>query len=400
MPATPTSDHRIARPLVPLLLAVGLVATLSCGPRASIPQVTTDVEPHSVFHAVLVEPRATTPNISMNELDRLLTAGVLLLDNRPFVEFALGHIPGARNVAPKPGMPMSEYTSDVAEVGRLVGNDRSRPIVLYCAGPFCGKSARVADELLAAGYTSVRRFQLGAPVWRALGRPMVVEAEGIRHVLENDRTARLIDARAPEAFGSGSIPGAINVREGEVRTAKDDGRLPMEDHNTRIIVVGAGADDARALAEELARNAFHNVGYFEHGVAALRPVLAAAHAAAVRVTRVDDVRMPVAGELTQATVHETDRMVSRIMRLAPGASIAEHHHPFFDETFVVQSGTVRLLLDGRSHDLRAGDVVHIPAGTVITGTNAGSGQAAVVVTWATTGRPGPLTIPGRPAPHH
>jgi hypothetical protein len=25
---------------------------------------------------------------------------------------------------------------------------------------------------------------------------------------------------------------------GEVKTAKDDGRLPMEDHNTRIIVFG------------------------------------------------------------------------------------------------------------------------------------------------------------------
>lgn len=365
-----------------------------------MPRVAPDDRPPSIFHAVLAEPRATTPDISLNELDRLLAAGVLLLDNRPFMEFALGHIPGARNVAPRPGRPMSEYTSDVAEVGRLVGNDRSRPIVLYCAGPFCGKSTRVADELLAAGYGSVRRFQLGAPVWRALGRPMVMEAEGIRHVLENDRTARLIDARAPGASTARGIPGAINIRPGEVRAAKDDGRLPMEDHNTRIIVVGDGAADARALAEELARNAFHNVGYFERGAAALLPVLTAAGAPAVRVSRVDDVRAPAAAELTQATVHETDRMVSRIMRLAPGAPIAEHHHPFFDETFVVQSGTVRLVLDGRAHDLRAGDVVHIPAGTVIAGTNAGSGPSAVVVTWAATGRPGPLTIPGRPAPHH
>jgi hypothetical protein len=36
----------------------------------------------------------------------------------------------------------------------------------------------------------------------------------------------------------------------------------MEDHNTRIAVFGADAAQARAVAEEIARNAFHNVGYF------------------------------------------------------------------------------------------------------------------------------------------
>jgi hypothetical protein len=49
---------------------------------------------------------------------------------------------------------------------------------------------------------------------------------------------------------------------GEVRRAKDDGRLPMEDHNTRIVVFGQDAAEARALAEAVAREAFHNVAYF------------------------------------------------------------------------------------------------------------------------------------------
>jgi hypothetical protein len=33
----------------------------------------------------------------------------------------------------------------------------------------------------------------------------------------------------------------------------------MEDHNTRVVVFGATAEQARAAAEEIARNAFHNV---------------------------------------------------------------------------------------------------------------------------------------------
>ena len=46
------------------------------------------------------------------------------------------------------------------------------------------------------------------------------------------------------------------------RRAKDDGRLPMEDHNTRIVVLGADAGAARYVAEAIAREAFHNVSYF------------------------------------------------------------------------------------------------------------------------------------------
>jgi hypothetical protein len=36
----------------------------------------------------------------------------------------------------------------------------------------------------------------------------------------------------------------------------------MEDHNTRIVVFGKDAAQARALAEAVAREAFHNVAYF------------------------------------------------------------------------------------------------------------------------------------------
>ena len=62
---------------------------------------------------------------------------------------------------------------------------------------------------------------------------------------------------------------------GEVKRAKDDGRLPMEDHNTRIIVFGRTAEQARAVAEAIVGEAFHNVsffnGSFEQFRSALRP---------------------------------------------------------------------------------------------------------------------------------
>ena len=234
----------------------------------------------SIYQATLEEAGQKTLEVSTEDLKRILAAGsAVVVDARPHLEYAMSHIPGARNVAPKAGVSMSMYVSDVSEVERLVGGDRSRALVLYCNGPFCGKSKRLGEELLAAGFTSVRRYQLGIPVWRALGGLTEIEVEAVQHVYRNDRTAVFIDARATEEFGAGSLAGARSIPQGatqpgkdvgEVRRAKDDGRLPMLDHNTRIIVFGKDGTQARALAEAIIGEAFHNVSYFAGTVETLR----------------------------------------------------------------------------------------------------------------------------------
>ena len=118
-----------------------------------------------------------------------------------------------------------------------------------------------------------------------------------------------------------------------------------------------------------------------------------------KVVSVAAVRPPAAGALSSDDVYASDRMTTRIMRLAPGASIAEHHHPSHNEAFIVHAGALTVRLDDRVHEVRAGDVIQIPAGTVISGSNTGAQEAVVVVVFANAGRPGPLTVPGRPAHH-
>jgi rhodanese-related sulfurtransferase len=228
--------------------------------------------PVALKDAVTGDADDATREVSTGELKSLLAGGgIVLIDARPALEYAISHIPGAVNVAPKPGVTMSLYVSDVAEIGRLVRENKSAPLVLYCNGPHCGKSKRLAAELVAAGYANVRRYQLGIPVWRAAGGVCAIEAEGLAHVIGHDETAVIIDTREPKEFERGSWPGARNIPRplvlegkdvGEVRRAKDDGRLPMEDHNTRVIVIGTDADAARYVAEALAREAFHNVSFF------------------------------------------------------------------------------------------------------------------------------------------
>jgi rhodanese-related sulfurtransferase len=229
--------------------------------------------------AVSAKPDAGPPEVSTQDLQEILrNQSALVLDTRPHLEWSISHIPGALNVAPKPGVPIALYTSDVAEIGRLVEGNKAQPLVLYCNGPFCGKSKRVAKELINDGYTNVRRYQLGAPVWRALGGVMVIEPDGVRYVFKNDQTAVWIDGRDSTEFLAGSIPGARNIPRskvlpgkdvGEVFAAKNDGRLPMTDHNTRIIVFGKDGEQAREVAEALIREAFHNVSYFDSSFEAL-----------------------------------------------------------------------------------------------------------------------------------
>jgi rhodanese-related sulfurtransferase len=230
------------------------------------------VQAQTIEQATLAEANPTTQQVSTDEVRRILADGTAtVLDARPYLEYAISHIPGARNVAAKPGVPMSMYISDVAEISRIAGGDKAAPLVLYCNGPYCGKSKRLAEELLQAGFTNIRRYQLGIPVWRALGGVCEIDLAGLRHVLAQDRTAVLLDVREAVEFQKGTLPGARNIPRslvlegkdvGEVRKAKDDGRLPMEDHNTRIIVIGADAGTARYVAEAIAHEAFHNVSYF------------------------------------------------------------------------------------------------------------------------------------------
>ena len=233
-----------------------------------------DAQPAGSIHqATLQESDQKTKEISTEELRSVLADNsATVFDARPFKEYAISHIPGAINVSAKPGVEISLYVSDVAEIGRVLNGDKAAPIVLYCNGPFCGKSKRLAAELVDAGYTNVRRYQLGIPVWRALGGLTQIEPAGLRHVIENDRTAVFIDAREAAESKAGGIPQARNIPRsglkpgkdvGEIKAAKDDGRLPMEDHNTRIIVYGTTTDQARAVAEAIVKEAFHNVSFFD-----------------------------------------------------------------------------------------------------------------------------------------
>jgi rhodanese-related sulfurtransferase len=199
--------------------------------------------------------------------DALKDPKVVVLDARPYEEFAKSHIPGARVVPGVPGLSPSKYTADATEVRKLVP-DLTTPLLVYCNGMHCGRSKRFGADLRKLGYTNVRRYQLGIPAWRALGGVTQVEKDALLNLLAGDSTAVLVDARE----GSDAVPRLKRARwipVAEAAKAKDDGRLPMTDHNTRIFVVADNDMQARAAAEAIVRDAFHNVAFYAGAVSEL-----------------------------------------------------------------------------------------------------------------------------------
>jgi rhodanese-related sulfurtransferase len=253
---------KVKASITSVLLLIGLLVMASTG---------------SLSHAADLLDDATVAGdndeVTTNYLKGVLgDQKVWVFDARPTDEYAMSHIPGALNVAQKLGTPTSEYISDACEIERIVGEDnKNAQLILYCNGPFCGKTKRLEADLVAsmdedhpcAGFTNVWRYQAGAPVWRALVGTMQIEASAVREVRKKDKTARIYDARPDTGkHRGGKIPHSIVLPVDEVTAAKDDGRLPMEDHNTRLICFGETGSQAKALADEIAKNAFHNVTFF------------------------------------------------------------------------------------------------------------------------------------------
>jgi rhodanese-related sulfurtransferase len=118
--------------------------------------------------------------------------------------------------------------------------------------------------LATTGQPIGNRLGLGIPTWRALVGLTQIELDVARYVFAGDNTAVWVDVRSAARSAADSLPGAVNIVDKEdVAKAKEDKRLPMQDHNTRIIVFGADGEQAHTVTEAIAKSAFHNVSFFD-----------------------------------------------------------------------------------------------------------------------------------------
>jgi rhodanese-related sulfurtransferase len=229
-----------------LLAIVSLGSTCGAAPLAPAPKAK-----QSVFQATLETQQQSTPELSSEEFKAFLAGGKgVILDARPKLEFELAHIPGSVSIEDTGLMRIAQTLPSLTTA-----------IVIYADGPFSDSSKRRAEELLGMGYTNVSRYQLGLAVWRALGNTAQTTLEGFRRIYHGNN-AVFIDARSRTEYAAGTIPAAQTLLAGEVSSARKDHRLQYFDHATRIVVFGNSALEARAVAEEIARNAYPNSSFF------------------------------------------------------------------------------------------------------------------------------------------
>jgi len=158
----------------PLACLVALSLPLWASPSAGQSQpVITD--------AIIGESNPVTPEISTAQLQQILKEGKTpVLDVRSAQEYAIAHIPGSIN----------HYEKEVEQITKAYP-DHKAALIFYCNGPYCGKSKRLSEELKKEGYTNIRRYQLGLPVWRALGNTVQTDLAGV----EIGRGITTIDSR-------------------------------------------------------------------------------------------------------------------------------------------------------------------------------------------------------------
>lgn len=104
-----------------------------------------------------------TALITREQLRAEIAAGtVTVVDALGGEYYAKQHLPGA--------VPLVE--EDVAARAIELLPDKNAPIVTYCSNAACPNSQRVADRLIALGYTNVRKYREGIEDWVAAGLPV------------------------------------------------------------------------------------------------------------------------------------------------------------------------------------------------------------------------------------
>jgi len=177
-----------------------------------------------------VRPPELAP-LSIDELRGQQAAGAIVIDVRPFVDFARGHILGALSIALRPAF--ASWLGWIVPAGP--------PLVFVRAPSQDGRD--LVEQCLKIGYENLAgELEGGIDAWRAAGLP--VSTIALRPIHEGLQGSSL-DVRQASEWASGRIPGAQHVELGSVLAAA--GAIPA---GPLIIYCGHG-DRAMTAASML-----------------------------------------------------------------------------------------------------------------------------------------------------
>ena len=110
--------------------------------------------------------------VRAEEVQKLMQAGVPVIDTRVANEFAEEHIKGARSVPYKEKSPKAtDSGKDSFDLAKLPA-DKAAPIVFYCNAGECWKSYKASVVASRAGYSRISWFRGGMPEWKSKKFPV------------------------------------------------------------------------------------------------------------------------------------------------------------------------------------------------------------------------------------
>jgi rhodanese-related sulfurtransferase len=200
------------------------------------------------------------PTIGTDELKSLFEKKekFVLIDSRTKPEYNESHIIKAVNI------PDTKLQDNLT----LLPTDKSSLLIIYCNGVKCGKSKRLAQQLEPLGFTNIRIYLEGIPVWEEKNLPLVTGPEYNRKIeatiikpadlkkmiSENRQDFVVVDVRDAAEFREGHIPGAINIPSETF--AAGSGVLPKE---KKIIVYCNTGSRSYLAYKKLIQLAYPNI---------------------------------------------------------------------------------------------------------------------------------------------
>jgi rhodanese-related sulfurtransferase len=176
----------------------------------------------------------TVPGLSpltVDDVDRIVAAGGVVVDARRIVDFAAGHIPGSLSIELRPVF--------ASWLGWLTEPDQ--PVVVVLDDD--QDEADLVRQALTVGHDNLAgRLTGGITTWTAAGRPTATT-----ELIEPDAVDRpLLDIRQADEFAAGHVPDAVNVELGSLPTATvPDGPVATMCGKTERAMTGASVLERR-----------------------------------------------------------------------------------------------------------------------------------------------------------
>lgn len=128
-----------------------------CAPITVSAAAAPDISPANIPGTTKVDAEGVLQLVQ--ELPRLV-----VIDARISSDRAQGYI--------EDSISLPDVKTDCNSLGKIAA-DRTLPLLFYCNGPKCGRSAKAAQKAMSCGYKQLYWFRGGFEEWRAKDYPTV-----------------------------------------------------------------------------------------------------------------------------------------------------------------------------------------------------------------------------------